>query len=901
MTTDIATLGIRINSLEAEVAAERLKKMNKAGAQSDFQFNNLSKTGMKLAATYATAGAAIFGAVKIFADSVKVTAEFNSKISELSAITGATGKDLEYLRDKAKEFGAATTLTASQAAEAFKLIASAKPDLLENGAALAQVTKEAIALAEATGQDLPTAAATLGSALNQFKSGADEASRFINVLAAGAKFGASEVRDTADAMRFAGTVAGSLGVSFEAANAAIQQLSTISLKGGEAGTGLRNVLLRMETDANEKFRPSIHGLVGALRNMRDAGLSTTEMMDMFGMRSITAAQELMVSVDAVAELEEKLTGTTTAYEQQAIQVDNLEGDLKRLNSQWEALLIQMGEKSEPAMRTATNALTDILFAMEEIPELADEGVESVDWLGFAMKELAWGLHETGFMFGTWANNAASAWAMVKGLVTDGTTGLLDGWDYGTQLDEMYEKERNIVYARLFDTENRRKAEEEYKKAIEERGKAQAAADAGEATGGDGGPARTFDGAVFDDLEQAYGNQRRLMEEQAEEDIRRLQAMTGLTEAEEMRRAEIIAGIRKDLADKLRQLREEEAEETAAFKLAQLEQEVATDEQAAALKAAQVIKELSELKGLTAEQEAQRTALIIQAREGLLEKLNELHEREKEEQERKHEEEMELIKKRKEEAWNLANEFAETDLERENIRFAQRLELLYEQAEDLEMTEEEFRYRRELLEEQHQERLREISDKGYTARKKFAEMSSLQQTKTVLGGMAEMTAGLAQHSKTMFKINKAAALANAVVSMPAHIAQTMAKYPFPISVVMGALAAAQSMAQIQAIRSASFTGGGGGTTPSAVGSTPVINGQPVGGSNSDYLNPQQSAPQQEATRTTVVVSGNVGFTPSIIDQIAEGLRTATGERDVTIFDTNSRQARDLIEVSQATSG
>lgn len=340
--SDIATLGVKVDSTGAERGSARVNK----------SVGGMRKSFGGLKSLLVTVGLTAF-----FLKTVKDAKVFQQAIADLSAITGATGEDLEFLSDKAREFGATTTLTASEAAEAFKLIASAKPDLLESGEALAKVTKAAITLAEAAGTTLPQAAMTLGSALNQFSADAEEAGRFINVLAAGAKFGASEIPETAEAMRMAGTVAASMGISFEQANASIQSLASIAIKGSEAGAALRNVFLRLESSANKNLRPSVVGLDKALDELAAQNLSAGEMTKLFGLRAITAAQQLVKQRKEVAILTEKLTDTVTAYEQAAIKVDTLEGDVKALNSAFESFSITLGDKSNPALRDMTQTLT----------------------------------------------------------------------------------------------------------------------------------------------------------------------------------------------------------------------------------------------------------------------------------------------------------------------------------------------------------------------------------------------------------------------------------------------------------------------------------------------------------------------------------------------------------------
>jgi len=307
--------------------------------------------GAKAGAVLATA----FGA-----NALRLTTKFEASISDLAAITGATGKDLQFLTDAAKEFGRTTTLSASQSAEAFKLVASAKPDLLENTEALKATTQQAILLAEASGVDLANAASTVGEALNQFGAEADQAARFVNVLAAGAKFGSSEVEQTAEALRNAGVAASQAGLSFEETNAAIQTMASAGVKGSDAGTKLRSVLVKLQVQAEDKFNPAIVGMEQALENLAQANLTTAEKAKLFGERSIITADILVQNRDKFADLTEKMTGTNTALEQSAIRNDNLAGDLKKLNSAFEGLSIELGENFTPLFRDIVQIATQII-------------------------------------------------------------------------------------------------------------------------------------------------------------------------------------------------------------------------------------------------------------------------------------------------------------------------------------------------------------------------------------------------------------------------------------------------------------------------------------------------------------------------------------------------------------
>ena len=379
LKVEIDSSGAVTGSGEVVDATDKAKKST---GLLDKGFKELKKTMLGLAAGY--------GVFTLMKNNQRITIDFTSAISDLSAITGATGKDLKFLSDAAREMGATTTLSATQAATAFKLVASAKPDLLENAAALKEVTAQAILLAEASGSTLPEAANTVGAALNQFGAEADQAARFVNVLAAGAKFGASEIGFTSMALKEAGTVAKTVGISFEETNAAIQQLASVSIKGSQAGTQLRNVLLKLSTQSDNSINPSIVGLSKAMENLKAKQLPLVDLQKLFGLESIAAGKALIDQSAGLEELTKKLTGTNTAMVQAAVKVDNLEGDIKKLGSAWEEFNLKIGTSTSWISRWAVRASTELLLLIPELgsafTKLGDAiqkafGVEP-DWTGY---------------------------------------------------------------------------------------------------------------------------------------------------------------------------------------------------------------------------------------------------------------------------------------------------------------------------------------------------------------------------------------------------------------------------------------------------------------------------------------------------------------------------------------
>ncbi|KGD84924.1 tail protein [Pantoea stewartii subsp. indologenes] len=296
---------------------------------------------------------------------IQTSRQYSQALSDLSSITGATGDKLRALDQAAQQMGRTTEYSASQAVEALKLMASAKPELLETADGLQKATNSALLLAQAGGSTLPDATRTLALSLNQFGAGAEQADRYINVLAAGAKFGASEINDTAAAIKNGGVAAAQAGIGFETLNAAIQVLASREIKGGEAGTALRNIILNLEKGTDKTLKPSVVGLSKALENLAGKNLSTAQAVKLFGVENINAASILTSNRNKLDELTKSLTGTQTAHEQAAVRVNNLNGDLMGLTSSFEGLIIKVGQSGNGPLRSGVQSITESVNALAD--------------------------------------------------------------------------------------------------------------------------------------------------------------------------------------------------------------------------------------------------------------------------------------------------------------------------------------------------------------------------------------------------------------------------------------------------------------------------------------------------------------------------------------------------------
>lgn len=203
-----------------------------------------------------------------------------------------------------------------------------------------------------------------------------------------------------------------------------------------------------------------------------------------------------------------------------------------------------------------------------------------------------------------------------------------------------------------------------------------------------------------------------------------------------------------------------------------------------------------------------------------------------------------------------------------------IEILNTAFENRFLTEQEHKLMLEELELQHQAKLGNVVAQGALERRRFMEMNATQQTQFVLGQMLALTQGVATHSKTMFKINKAAGIANAIINTYLGVTKALSAYPPPLSIAMAAVQMAAGMAQVKAIKSASF---GSATSAPSVGggqATPVTsadNGIPS-------LGQPAAEPQRETNVTVSIAPGLYGaedLRDKVLPQIFEAFEDRVG--------------------------
>lgn len=373
MATNLADLRVGLLLNDASFRSNISGALNHAGRETE-RFSNKAKRETKAVAdgfysishqvTNVAGRLAMLGGVSLSIGSIlNISRKYSQAISDLSAITGASIERMKEYSLASQEMGRTTEFGAIKVADAMKLIASAKPSLLQTAGALEDVTAKSITLAQASGIELADAAKSLTLSLNQFGESAVSSERYINVLAAGAKYGASEINETAQAIKNAGTIAYQSGVSFEQLNASIQVLAGKGIKAEVAGTMLRNVFLALERSADKNLRPSVVGLSTALENLDKKNYSTTASTKIFGRANVSAGTILVKNRDQLVDLTKALTDTETAYEQAGKRAQNLNGDLEIMEKAFEGLAIKAGASADGPLRTGVQNATEAVNAL----------------------------------------------------------------------------------------------------------------------------------------------------------------------------------------------------------------------------------------------------------------------------------------------------------------------------------------------------------------------------------------------------------------------------------------------------------------------------------------------------------------------------------------------------------
>ena len=375
---------------------QSMRQMGNEAVKAGKQIQNAGKTIANAGATLTKAVTLPIAGVATAA--VKTAADFEAAMSEVGAISGASGEDMAKLTAKAKEMGATTAFSASESAEAMKYMAMAGWKTADMTEGIAGIMN----LAAASGENLAATSDIVTDGLTAFGMAAKESGRFADVMAATSSNANTNVALMGETFKYCASTAGAMGYSIEDISVAIGIMGNAGIKGSMAGTTLKNTIanLAKPTDAQaavmKKLGISLTDSSGNMKsfaevmdNLRSSfsGLSETEKAaaatTLAGKESMAG---LLTIVNASTEDFDKLTAAIngssgTAEEMAAKMLDNLNGQLTLLKSAVEGIAITIGNKLMPYVKTTVSWAQK---AADYINNLNDAQLDNIiKWAGIA--------------------------------------------------------------------------------------------------------------------------------------------------------------------------------------------------------------------------------------------------------------------------------------------------------------------------------------------------------------------------------------------------------------------------------------------------------------------------------------------------------------------------------------
>ena len=346
---------------------------------------------------------------------LNVAANFDEGMSKVAAISGATGDELDALRDKAREMGAKTKFSATEAADAMSYMAMAgwKTEEMLGG------IEGIMSLAAASGEDLATTSDIVTDALTAFGLKAKDSGHFADVLAAASSNANTNVSLMGETFKYVAPVAGALGISAEDTALATGLMANAGIKASQAGTALRSIFTRLSTDAGasanglgalgiltEKLGVQFYDSEGKVRKFSDvlnearekwktlsAEDSSLFAQKIAGKNGISGWLALMNAsagdVDKLASAIENCDGT--AAKMAETMQGNLKGQLTILKSQTEELAISIGSELMPYANSAVSAAQGLVDKFNSLDSGSKRLIVNAGLVAAAIGPVAMGL------------------------------------------------------------------------------------------------------------------------------------------------------------------------------------------------------------------------------------------------------------------------------------------------------------------------------------------------------------------------------------------------------------------------------------------------------------------------------------------------------------------------------
>lgn len=360
---------------------EKARKATSDAADGAQKLEKLREASDRVGAGFLTFGAAAVAAVGLV---VKSAADFDAQMSKVQAATGATAAEMDKFRNQALTAGAQFGFTAEQVTEAQIELGKAGVSTNDIMSGLSGV----LGLAASDNLELGQATQIAAVAMTQFGKSGSDITHIADLLAAGAGKALGGVDQLGQALNQSGQVANQFGLSIEDTVGTLSAFAGAGLLGSDAGTSFKTMLQSLANpakqtkdlmkdlglnfyDANGQFI----GITAAAQELQDKLGTLTDqqrqaaLAQIFGSDAVRAASVLYEEgADGIQSWIDKVDDSGYAMEQAKLKSDNLNGDLKKLQSAFQSGLIEAGSSADGALRPLVQTLTNVLTAVNGLPE-----------------------------------------------------------------------------------------------------------------------------------------------------------------------------------------------------------------------------------------------------------------------------------------------------------------------------------------------------------------------------------------------------------------------------------------------------------------------------------------------------------------------------------------------------
>lgn len=313
---------------------------------------------------------------------VNTAIDFEAANSKLAAILGTTKGEIKDLTADARRLGEATKYTASEATNLqieLSKLGFSKTEILD-------MTEGVLKFAQATGAELPEAAALAGAALRMFGADTEETERYVSAMAVATTKSALSFSYLQTAMPIVGPVAKAFNFTIEDTLALLGKLADAGFDASMSATATRNILLNL-ADGSGKLAQALGGpvktlpeLVDGLKRLKEQGIDLNSTLEMTDKRSVAAFNAFLTASDKIVPLRDQITGVEDDLNKMADTMgNNVQGALYNLSSAWESLMLTIMDNTgamKDFIDMATNGIRKINEWLMNAEQLADKQVET---------------------------------------------------------------------------------------------------------------------------------------------------------------------------------------------------------------------------------------------------------------------------------------------------------------------------------------------------------------------------------------------------------------------------------------------------------------------------------------------------------------------------------------------